>query len=206
MKTTCARCIAALAIVFAAGQVHAAPILYDIDTSSLMGLGEFSFDAILIDGDGAPNTTITIDALDLGGGSAVGGATLGGGASGSLGGGISLSDALFFTSFTQLFLPGSFLRFQLDVVTTASGVPAPDGFQFSILDAAGIPVATLDPSGLDAVILGDLAAGATVLQSFPLQTTAVPEPTSLLLFGGGLAAVAARAWRRRTGSTPPAPE
>src|SRR5688572_10229359 len=97
----------ALFLLCGSHQAAAGPVTYSFDTSSLVGLGDFGFDALLIDGDGANNTSITLDLYDFGRGAPSGSPTLVGGGTGDLSGVAGLTDVDFFNSFTQLFTPGA---------------------------------------------------------------------------------------------------
>lgn len=181
-----------LFFTYGAGKAGASPIDFSLDTSSLVGLGAFAFDAQLLDGDGVTNTSVTLDLFDFGGGGAVGAPTYVGGSSGSLSGNVVLNDSDFFKAFTQSFTPGTTLNFRLSLSTTALGVPQPEGFVLSILDSGGNPLATTDPTGFDSLIFGEIAATGSTFEAYAISTAAVPEPTSLVLLVTGLSALVAR--------------
>jgi hypothetical protein len=186
--------VAILATLCTARVVEAVPITFSSDTSALLGRGVFGFDLILVDGDGVANTTVAVDLFDLGGGSPAGAPSMVGSASGSLSSRVVLTDGAFLNAFTQSFLPGSTIGFRVDVTTTASGLPQPEGFQVSILDAAGNPIATNDASGLNALILAELSASTEAFQLF--EIVAVPEPVPVALVA--MAALVSGWLRRRT--------
>jgi hypothetical protein len=182
------------ALTLSARNAHAVPITFTFDTSSIVG-GSFTLAFDLTDGDATNNTTIVIDNFSFGGGGAAGGPTLTGGASGSVAGGITLTDTAFFNSFEEGFTAGSSLSFDVDYTTAASDA-MPDGFAFFILDALGNPLTTTDPSGANALLLGTLQTtlgnDTSTVDQFALAL--VPEPATLALLSlGGVAA----AYRRR---------
>ncbi len=200
MKTLLVNSLLLALFVLLPLRAGAAPVTVVFNTSPLVGMSGLSFDALLIDGDGGANTSIVMDLFNFGGGAPIGAPVLVGGASGSLGSSVALNDASFFADFTQHFQAGTQLAFRVNVVTTASGDPQPEGFQFSILDANGLPVATTDPSGLGALLVGDISTGGTNLTQYAVQP--VPEPSSLVLVtAGGFAAwVKRRVQRNRARS------
>jgi hypothetical protein len=175
---------------------RAETLLFSLDTSSLLGTGAVAFDLQLIDGDG-PNTSLIVDLVDFGGGGTFGAPLYAGGASGSLGTSVVLTDTAFFNSFSQTFLAGSTLAFRLDVSTSSGGIPQPDGVQFSILGPNGLPFTTTDPAGLNALLFAELRIGGSAVQSFELTGSAVPEPASWILLTSGV--VGPLGGRRRPG-------
>ena len=158
-------------------QALASPVAFVFDTSALAGSDNVRFASDLIDGDGIGDTSITLDLFDFGGGGPVGVPSRVGGANGALDGTVRLTDTAFFSSFSQALTHGATLGFRLDVSTTALGLPQPEGFQFSLLDGAGVPFATTDPNGLNALIFREVSSGNVRFEQYAL----VPEPSTLSL-------------------------
>ena len=192
----------------------ASPFLITLDTSPLAGPQTLVFGLTNAD---ASSNTIALSDFDFGGGSAFAGTedcTLGGtftgtGCSGDLTSGVGLEDLEPSVFFTQQFLPGASLSFILNATNNSSG-PIPDQFSMSLCDGSFGTCYSDDPFG--AMLLLDLTGGTLSLSSFvtygaslqnlaaPVVTVApaaVPEPSTLLLLGGGLATYAARARKRR---------
>ncbi len=94
-----------------------ASVLYDIslDTSGLIShpAGPFSVVVVFNDGEGYgdANNSIAINGINFGTGSALGGPFLFGGATGSLGTGIAITDSALFSIFSEGFIPGLQLSF-----------------------------------------------------------------------------------------------
>src|SRR5579859_8130563 len=114
MKTSARRLIFWLAVPFfgpASFCLASTMFAVTLDTSPLIGhpAGPFSLNFQFTDGQGTgdANNTVTLSSFAFGGGSAAGGPSLTGGASGSLGSGVVLTDSAFFNAFTEGFTPGT---------------------------------------------------------------------------------------------------
>jgi hypothetical protein len=177
----------------------------NVDTSALVGLGPFALDFQLIDGQGLGDgsTTLILDDFSFGGGTALGGAMLFGGASGDVDTGVTLTDSSFFNEFRQDFLAGGLLSFRI----LSAFIPAqdpPDLFTLAILDGDGFEIPTFGFANEFLSIAFDGGPSIGVFGS-DLNLTAhdipapelVPEPGSLMLLGSGVAALLARRVRRR---------
>ena len=182
------RTLVLAAIILAAPAARAATVFtVHVDTSSLSG--DFSLDYILI---GSLGNTVTLDNFQFGTGApGLTPSPLPAGVTGSLAGGITMTDtAGFFIDFQQPFTAGSFIQFT--VSTTNIGPPAggfPDNFSFSLLDNNLIPLPTTDPFGTDTLFSVDLTGNTLAPQQFQLIPSAsVPEPQSGVLLVSGLAA------------------
>jgi hypothetical protein len=173
--------LAAALVLSGALQASGAPISLSFDTVILSGNYQLAVD--LIDGDGVANTITTLDLFDFGGGAALGAPSTVGGAGGTLASVVTLNDSSFFNSFVQAFTAGMTLGFRVDVATTASGVPQPDSLQISILNALGQPIATTDPSGLDALFFAELSPAGVSSETFALTA---PEPMTWLMMTTGV--------------------
>lgn len=183
---------------------RAALFSISLDTSGLVGQGEFQLNFQLIDGDGGVGSLITLSDFDFGGGSPVGDPVpappFANAGSGSLSTEVTLQDTAFFTSFTQGFLPGSTLAFLLEV-TGSSDPSTPDYFTMALLDSRGFEVPTL---GFAEELLSlALVTGAAPLSfgtdpartnlNVPAPTVAaVPEPATALLVLTGTALIGVR--------------
>jgi hypothetical protein len=203
--------LSAFAIVIAAALTPAAnaSIVAEIllDTSPLMShaAGPFSLSFQLSDGSGMNdgNNTAMLNGFQFQTGGPAGSPMLFGGASGSLGAGVTLTDNDFFNAFVQQFTPGATLRFFLELSTNVdAGVP--DQFSFAILDSSGaeIPTKGLGEVGSDALLLIDTDSAAPAIRTFgadelrfpaaggdPIEMEApqvIPEPGSILLMSAGL--------------------
>ena len=182
----CCLWVSVAVVLLAAGTARADTITYNvtINTASLAP-GNYTLAFALTDGSGTNdgNNTVTLSNFAFGGGSAS-----------NLSSGVTLNDSSFFPYFSQAFTAGNTLSFQLkDLFSLDTPTPSgfvPDGFAFYILDSYGNPIwYNGDP---------DLYAGLFTIQfdsNNPLPDnyspgevtlTAIPEPTSLALFGTGL--------------------
>jgi len=164
-----------------------ATFLVQLDTSPLVGSasGPFSIDLQLIDASGAgdANNSALATAFQFGsGGSAGGNPTLLGGVTGDLSSGVSMIDSSPFNEFTETFVPGNALRFQLDLTTNQDPGGISDQFAFAILDGNGDPLPTQGPgNALLTVDMGSAFAqafgappGAAIALAAP-SVQAVPE-------------------------------
>jgi hypothetical protein len=201
MKKKFARfCVAAM---LASSSGGAATIyMVELDTSPLPGhpAAPFSVYFQLNDGSGAgdANNTAIIGSFDFGGGSAVAGTSVNGGASGDLFSGISITDSAFFNSLVQGFVPGSYLRFSLALTGVPDAGGIPDQFSFAILDSSGFELPYL--SVFNAALVVDLTDSGHLIQTAgtdpaappfgggdpiamdaPTVTSAVPEPATSLV-------------------------
>jgi hypothetical protein len=188
----------------------------NLNTAPLAALAghTFSLDFQLNDGSpagGDGNNTVTLSSFGFGGGSATPGTVaLVGGASGSLGSGVTITDSGFLNDFTQDFTPGSQLSFHVHLTDnvgageSVSSGGVPDQFSFGILDNGAEISSDVSGALLTANILG---TGSPSLQTFPsdsqhgsIQPTipgAVPEPGTWAMWVLGMVGFTLSRGRRR---------
>jgi PEP-CTERM motif len=166
----------------------------NVTTASLIGnaSGPFSLDFQLNDGSGSGdgNNTATLNNFTFGGGSALGSASLIGGATGNLTSGITLSESAAFNEFYQGFTPGTTLGFDVALSANLDAGLTPDLFGFAILDSnlANIPTTGFADSLLLITINGVTPTVQTGSSLNPTGVVAtVPEPSTLALAVLGLA-------------------
>ena len=200
-----------LALIMAADQrpAHASIIAgsVSLDTSALSGPFELAF--IFTDGSGTgdANNTVTLGNFLFGAGGSAGtvDASLSfGGESGDLTSGVSLIDSFFLNIFASSFTPGSLLSFDFGLTTNVDAGGTPDQFSLVLLQADGSVVNTEDPSGANSLLTVNLDSAHPVISTFAsdltpaaivTESTAAPEPPSLLLLAMGLGAAL---WSART--------
>jgi len=184
-----------------------------VDTTFLQGnaSGPFVLGFVLIDasftGDG--NNTAVLSNFDFGGGSAGAVATSGGGVTGNLLSGITLtdSDPSGFNFITSAFTPGTSLSFNLALTTNPDLTINPsfnqpgDEFLFVILDSTGQRIPTTQSDGSDAFAAATIAPGGVSVQQFSPTQTFVPEPGTVLLVASGMALGLFRRSRRRSANS-----
>jgi hypothetical protein len=155
---------------------------FTINTSGLMAhpASPFAIDVQLVDGDGIVNNIVSLSNLSLEDGRSLGTPTTVGGASGDIDSEIRLSDTAFFSSFTQPFVAGARLSFDLNGSASGMG-PVADEVSISFLDRTGaaVPTTALSQLGSDVLIRVVLEGGAWSVQTFNGDLTRVP-------LGGGL--------------------
>ena len=148
-----------------------------IDTSPLIDhvAGPFSLNFQLTDGEGIGdgNTIVTLDHFDFGGGSIIGSPTLLGNVSDFLPSSISFTDGQFFNAFTQGFLPGSELSFNLTATESIDPNGTPDQFSLAILDSTGAELPTL--GFFDAFLVLDFDALNPPAQTFGSDISRTPH-------------------------------
>ena len=178
-----------------------------LDTSALSGPFELAF--IFTDGSGTgdANNTVTLGNFLFGAGGSAGtvDASLSfGGESGDLTSGVSLIDSFFLNIFASSFTPGSLLSFDFGLTTNVDAGGTPDQFSLVLLQADGSVVNTEDPSGANSLLTVNLDSAHPAISTFAsdltpaaivTESTAAPEPPSLLLLAMGLGAVL---WSART--------
>jgi hypothetical protein len=170
-----------------------------LNTSPLSGTQTLAFG--FTDGDGLGNNSATLTAFNFGGGGALGSPTdFGTGISGDLTSGIALNDSDFSSLFTQQFTAGSSLSFLLNITDNFAG-GTPDAFAMYVCDASLTTCYSDDMASGAMLVLnlsgGPLAPGNFILNgasdqdlSAPVVTVpSVPEPSTLLLWATGLAAL-----------------
>lgn len=190
---------------------------FNVNTSSLEGLGQFGLFFQLVDGSGTGNSdnTVTLSNFNFDGGSPAAGTVMDmGGGSGDMSSAVTLTNSSSFINFLfQGFTPGPELSFVASFTNNLDS-PLPDVFTASLVDPTGNGIPTLDPSGNDTLITVTLtgtvqpgpdgpAPPVTVFGADPSQTSyvvpapsVVPEPGSFVLLLGGLAGLGLRKLRR----------
>jgi hypothetical protein len=212
MKTILAALLGTMALVTSPSPAAASTINFHValNTSPLVGnaSGPFALDFALIDGSGSlavPNT-VTASNFTFAGGGPTGSPMLTGGATGSLAGGVTLSDgAAFLNEFFQTFTAGSAIGFDVLMTGNVDPGPTPDAFSFAILDRN---LQNLPTTGLgDSLVLVNISRTSLSLsdvQTFsttsPAGITAtaspIPEPASLVFLASGLLSVRLRRSRK----------
>ena len=147
--------------------------------------GPFGLAFQLVDGSGASdaNNTATISNFQFGGGSAAAcpsSCTAFGGVTGSALSSIVLTDTAFFSALAETFTPGSSLSFQVDLTTNVDAGATPDLFAFSLLDANGASLPTLDPLGANTLVSVNIDSANPLVLSYGTDSSL---PTS----AGGVA-------------------
>ncbi|MGP0065233.1 MAG: hypothetical protein ACLQGP_16735 [Isosphaeraceae bacterium] len=214
-----------LVLILAGSAVRADQVwTVSLDTSQLAAdyTGPFALDFELI---GSNGNTVTLSSFSFGtGGAGPGSAFLTGGASGDLGGSVSLNDSTnFFSDFNQQFTPGGTLTFTVDstLVAPPSG-GTPDNFSMVIFEGydpvngynpysgtGGTSISTNDPSGADTFFNCNVGgSGATTASSYSSASgdisitvtpaSVVPEPSSgVIMLLGVIGLSGALCWRAK---------
>jgi hypothetical protein len=173
-----------------------------VNTSGLASSPHSEIIFVLTDGSGLGdgNNTAALSNFAFGkGGSAgpVDAANTGGGATGDLTSGASLTDSAFTNTFAAFFTAGTQLSFVLNLTTNVDAGTTPDQFSFLILAPSGNPIPSSDPTGFDNLVSINLDSANPTIQSYsglvkvtPVGTLPTPEPSTALLFGLGLLVLA----------------
>jgi hypothetical protein len=132
-------------------------------------------------GIGDANNTVTVGNVNFGGGSALGGPIVFGGATGSLETEVTITDSSFVSIFSEQFTPGQKLSFSLGLTSNDDSGGIPDGFTVFVLDNSAVPLPTLAPSGDYFLTVGLHASGPvfTVYGSDPSRSPSVGNPVSI---------------------------
>lgn len=190
-----------------------------LDTSGLVGNvnGPFAVDFQLTSGDttsGVVNTaTVSSFAFGTGGSAGTGNPFLNSGnTSGDLGSTVTVttSGGTFFNEFSQYFMPGSLLTFQIDLTNNPQSSGTPDEFTFQLIDNTLNEISTTDPSGSNSLIIVDLTGemlepeiftangdGVTITPQVSSPTSAVPEPSAFWLVAVALLLAVRRERKQR---------
>jgi hypothetical protein len=186
--------ITSAALVLSVGAFSARADTFDVslNTSPLSGTQFLVFG--LTDGDGAANNTVALSDFTFGGGGAVVPPFASGGVNGDLVSDVTLDDSTFSSLFAQQFNPGTSLSFLLTTTNNLAG-GTPDEFVMQLCNAT-FSVCYSDDPLTGAMLVLDLTGAALSPSSFvlngatdqslnapvvALQTSTVPEPTSLFL-------------------------
>jgi hypothetical protein len=207
--------------MFGLRQAASAEMIYNVtlDTTPLVGhpAGPFVVFLAFTDGSGIgdANNTVTVSDLSFGGGAALADPITFGSVSGSLEGGLTITDASAVNFFEEGFNPGLQLSFSLDLTSNDDEGGIPDRLTFFILDSLGLPLPTLAPAGdyFFGVDLGSTgpvfdawgsdfsrspSLGSPVTISAPIIASPVPEPSTIWLLNAMVIALAAvRCFARR---------
>ena len=180
-----------------------------VDTSALGGLpnGPFFLGFELADGSGTGdgNNAVILSNFQFGSGNATGFPLILGSAFGDLSSTVTLTDADAASVFAQSFVSGNTLSFLLSFTTNVDAGGTPDEFIFSILDSTFTPIPTSSLSPLSPFLVIDLDSANPAVQTFGADSVpapnigdvaSVPEPSSAVLMGIPLAALAWASWRR----------
>jgi PEP-CTERM motif len=172
--------------------------------TSPLSAGTYTLGFEFIDGDGVVDNSAVVSGFNLVGGSLVPGTDSAfGSATGNLGSSLSLDDSNSPAVFTQDFMVGTGLSFNVALTDNlAPGASTPDAFSFLLCDinrcysddaSGALVIANLTGGSItpsDVLTFGDSSSG--------LEAPAVtPEPSSLMLLGGGLLGLVATMRRRR---------
>jgi hypothetical protein len=168
-------------------QTASGGMIYNVtlDTAQLVGhpAGPFYIELTFTDGSGVEdaNNTVRLSNLNFGGGSALGGALLFGGASGSLETGVTIADSSVLSLFTEQFAPGLLLSFSLGLTSNDDAGDTPDGFTFFVLDSSGVAIPTLAPFG-DYFFGADLGSSGPIFDAYgsdPNRALSAGNPVSI---------------------------
>ena len=157
-------------------QTASGDMIYNVtlNTAPLVGhpAGPFYVEWTFTDGSGVgdANNTVTMSNINFGGGSALGGPLVFGGASGSLETGVTITDSSVLSLFAEQFAPGLQLSFSLDLTSNDDAGGTPDGLTFFVLDRSGVPLPTLAP-------LGEYFFGATLCSTGTVFDAWASDPT-----------------------------
>ena len=162
--------LSALTAILCSISVAQAELLFalELDTRSLIGhiAAPFFIEFQLNDGsgEGDGNNTALLSNFAFGGGTALGSATLDGGASGDLDSHVVLGEDQFFNAFIQEFMPGTLLSFDVELSTVVDLGPQADQFSFAILDCSGVEIPTM--SAADALLAIDLDSPHPIINTY----------------------------------------
>jgi hypothetical protein len=185
------------------GKVSASPVAYHVavntsTVSGTMGSLEFQFNP-----GGFNSLAATATITNFMGGTLVGSPSNIGNVSGALPGPVAINNGTAFNDMLQNFNYSA--GFSFDVTFSGPALDTPDpskpGTTFSLTlwdmpDGGGDPIFPVDESGAALLININPDGSRSVTSAPQVNVTPIPEPTSLVLFGVGLAGLAVyRRWR-----------
>jgi hypothetical protein len=192
--------IAGAVALFTSGTPYARADIIDtvtVDTSAFASSPDAEIFFFLTDGSGTNdgNNTAMLSSFGFGGGSAgaVDISNTGGGITGDMTSGVSITDSIFLNTFAQFFAAGTSISFVLDLTTNVDAGLTPDQFGFQILDPDGNPIPTSDLTGDDNLLVINIDSSSPAIVTYsdlvtvtPVGAVATPEPSALPLLGAGL--------------------
>lgn len=147
-------------------------------------------------GDG--NNTVALSNFNFGTATVVGDPALDGGAAGSLGSGVVLTDTSFLSSFTPILSGGGLFSFRMTLTNLLDVSGTPDIFALTVFNGSGEFLPGSEAAS-GALLIATLNGGESpAIETFGgLKVQPVPEPGTLVLLITGMSGVAARRLFRR---------